>query len=111
MKKVPTTQKKSITIPKEFSLHGIRYTVKFQADLGSVHGLAGEARYASSEVVLQKPSESYPIRRDILEETYLHEIVHHILQAMSNTLCGDEVFVETFAALLHQVFVTQEGEL
>ena len=42
------------------------------------------------------------------EQTFCHELVHWILNVMSEDEKHDEQFVETFSMLLHQALTTME---
>ena len=43
-----------------------------------------------------------------LEQTYLHELVHAILDLMTHKLARNEQFVDTFSGLLHQAITGAE---
>lgn len=49
--------------------------------------------------------------REDLEHTFLHELVHAILNGMGETRLSDsEKFVDVFAAMLHQALISYVGE-
>jgi hypothetical protein len=98
-------------IPKRFKLLGRTITVEYDPMLDSRHGLRGEARYTSDTIALQPTTDTFVRSPCHLEQTFLHEMVHFILEGMNeHDLRGNEKFVDNFSALLHQALTTAEYE-
>jgi len=91
-------------IPKTFKLYGLKYTVKIaDAEMMAVFGRIGLANPAQGAITI-----SDGIEKTLQEQAFYHELVHAILDAMGHELYDDEVFVQTFSALLHQAVATGE---
>lgn len=101
-------------IPESFMLFGHVINVKSIVDLMYSRGVYGQANYANNQIYIQLSNESNPIPITVVEETFIHEMVHQILNQMNekySELNQDESFVEGFAQLLHQALTTQEGNI
>ena len=86
-------------IPKSFPLFGKTVTVEVIPLTDWTHG--------EDTVGLWHPGKyTISIRGDQsgagLEQCYLHEMTHAILDGMSHRLARNEVFVDQFASLMHQ---------
>lgn len=100
-----------IKIPKQFQLGGRTITVKSKKDLVDKFDLVGSAEYREDAIFLQKNSVSCYRTSDGIEEVYLHELTHWILQTMEEReLARNEKFVNTFAVFLHQILKTSRYE-
>lgn len=98
-------------IPTQFNLLGHTIRVVFVDKLMSEHDLIGEARYLKNEIALQSRMPGIELLRSDIEQSFLHELVHFILNYMGeNELRKNEKFVDLFAGMLHQTLITQEGE-
>lgn len=94
-------------IPKSFSLFGQVITVHHNDGLAHANDTTGEARFRSNAIYLQSNTNGYPVPHSKIEQTFFHELTHFMLHAMSSDrLNKDEVFVDTFASLLHQALTT-----
>ena len=99
-----------IRIPYEFQICGQTIKVKFTHDLLEKEDCVGVKRARQNLIELQDYStapfkDSRP--HSHTEETFLHEIVHYILEYIAEReLRKDEQFVTRFSQLLHQVFKT-----
>ncbi len=101
-------------IPESFMLHGQVINVKSITDLMYSRGVYGQANYANNQIYIQPSNESNPIPKTVVEETFIHEMVHHIMHQLPEKyreLNSDEDFIEEFAQLLHQALTTQEGDI
>lgn len=98
--------KNKLCIPSSFELLGVTYTVEFEDDLIGRTDNVGEADYRYRKIRLQSLKAGVPINSEKQEQTYLHEVTHHILEIMGSKLKNDEQFIELFAGLLHQALVT-----
>jgi hypothetical protein len=91
-------------IPKTFMLGGNRITISYKERLDELNRTAGCALYDDLKIVLLKS-----LHGDNKEQTFLHEVVHHILNTMGEaTLRQNEQFVDVFATFLHQYMKTAE---
>ena len=95
-------------IPKSFKLMGLKITVEFKDDLASEEGFDGLAKYITQEILLQPSLKGRIIPNEGIEQSFIHELVHHILHSMESKLRSDESFVNLFASLLHQALATME---
>lgn len=114
----------AITIPKRFMLFGQEIIVRFapeeftECESMGVHGLAS---YRKNEIQLRPSCGVLPLKKDQIEHTFWHELVHHIMYragsslntALENktSLQNDEGFVFSVGQLLHQAVSTFEGNL
>jgi predicted SprT family Zn-dependent metalloprotease len=101
-----------ITIPKQFNLQGQTITVEWDDNLTHTMDAHGIAAFRENKLKLQKPTAKPTLPLDKIEHIYYHELVHFILNAMSQSeLAHDEGFVDNFAGLLHQAIKTSKGVL
>ncbi len=90
-------------IPKQFQLFGKTYKVKQLVKIDKT-GSWGEYDSATNTIKLKKDLEP-----DQKEQTYLHELMHCILDQLNyNTLYFNEKFVDTVANALHQILKTSK---
>jgi len=96
-------------IPKRFNLFAQTTTIEYDEQLHFRENCSGEARYRTNRILLQPSTDQHPRIQSQIEQTFCHELVHHILHAQNkHALRDDEEFVDTFAALLHQALTTME---
>jgi Zn-dependent peptidase ImmA (M78 family) len=86
-------------IPTSFPLFGKTVTVAIVP--------VSEWTYGDDSVGLWNPAtNAISIREDQVgparEQTFLHELIHAILDGLSHRLARNEVFVDQFASLMHQ---------
>lgn len=94
-------------IPKKFQLFGETITVKFDKDIANAQDKIGASHLRQGKITLHKPDDVYS--EDRIEQTFHHELVHFILDRISEPkLCHSEAFVDRFANLLHQATKTME---
>lgn len=99
-------------IPKQFQLLGQTIVVEWDDSLAHTMDALGTTHPRENKIKLQKPNKGWGVPAEKLEHTYYHELVHWILLSMSQTeLFQDEVFVDTFAGLLHQAIKSAKGEM
>lgn len=99
-----------MTIPAKFKLFAKTITVIGQSDLVKDKGLYGQADYTDSTITLQVSVAGFTRSQESIEQTFYHELCHHILYSMSEkALQNNEKFVDLFSRLLHQALTTQEG--
>jgi len=106
---------RKLEIPKRFSLMGEVITVRHDPVLFWENDSLGEARYNSSEIVLQPETEGIPLNRQKYEHVFLHELVHYVLfkadgEMEDPPLYRREELVDKIAGLLRQAFKTAELE-
>jgi hypothetical protein len=96
-------------IPKRFKLFGATVEVAFVEQLNMDNSAKGMASFRREAIFIQPSAACWPRSKVSIEQTYCHEIVHHILNALSEDELGaNEKFVDTFASALHQVLTTAE---
>ena len=96
-----------IRIPKSFQLFGETITVEHRADHGQEKGGIGTAQYKQNKILLQKSTEGDYVEETLMENTYIHELLHFCLEDMGRVkLNDDEEFVTILSGLLHQAFKT-----
>jgi len=96
-------------IPKRFKLHGHTITVEYSIDLRDEDDAVGKASYRGQKIILQPICVGYSRPKTSIEQTFLHELTHHILHEMAEyDMMNNEKFVDLFSALLHQALTTME---
>ncbi len=104
-----------IKIPKRFKLCGLTINVHYRDDLHFDEDVVGFAKYRQSEIILQANTTAVPRTREAQEQTYLHELMHHILYIAGEDhfdppLHKREFLVDRIASLLHQALATSEDD-
>ena len=90
-------------IPKSFKLFGTTINVVFDSKKLDKDGSIGLAENLKSLITLTDISKGSQINKDVVIDSFYHEKVHMILDAMREyKLSGDEKFVEVFSRLLRQ---------
>lgn len=96
-------------IPTSFKLMGKTYTIEYMPRLNFSENAVGMAYHRTRRIGLQTGSPEYPRDVEANEQTFLHELTHHILFAMGEHKLNDnEKFVDMFAGFLHQALTTME---
>ena len=100
-------------IPISCKLFGRTLKVIHSPTLINDKNILGQAKYDDLEIILQSDTEGFPISQKALEQTFYHELIHHIFN-----LAGEDTFdpplhkreylIERIANLLHQAFSTAE---
>jgi len=86
--------------------------VVYEKDLVEDHDALGMARYRTDVIALQPQTEGIQRQGSQIEQTYLHEVVHMILNHLSYSEArDDEMFVDLFSKALYQVLETSEGDI
>lgn len=97
-------------IPKTFQLMGKTIKVEFSDLLLTDHNITGAQK--GCKILVQRDSNQTGLGPQEIEHTFLHELVHCILNAMNeDELRKNEKFVDIFSGLLQQVLNTSSGEL
>lgn len=69
----------------------------------------GLAIYREHKIKIQTSTGAYPRTPQMIEHTYLHEVLHHILDMLGyHELQSDEQFVDSVSGLIHQALTTAE---
>ncbi len=90
-------------IPKSFKLFGTTISVVFDNKYCNDNSRYGESDYSQSRIVLSKTDGVNPLSEDRIIDTFYHERVHAILDAMhERDLSANEKFVDVFAKLMRQ---------
>ena len=102
-------------IPTKFKLLGRTINVVYSPTLINDKNLLGQAKYDDRLIVLQSDEKGMPISQELLEDTFFHELIHHIFNIAGDSkfdppLSKREFLIERVAGLLHQAFVTAEYE-
>lgn len=96
-------------IPKKFKLFGTTYNVEFNTEKMNNESSLGFAEYTKALITLTRTYKGEALAGDVVIDTYYHEKVHMILDAMGeNDLSSNEKFVEVFSRLLRQLDDTSE---
>jgi hypothetical protein len=96
-------------IPSEFQVFGQTWKVILNPTLRHDTENIGEASYRDNVITLQSNTEGNPRALCLIEASFLHELVHVILDCMSeHKLRANEKFVDVFANLLHQVLTSSK---
>lgn len=99
-------------IPKKYRLYGIEVKVITDPCLIQREDNVGEYHSREGYILLQPNTNGYRVVRSQAEKVFCHELVHSILDAMSEEeLSKNEKFVDNFGSLLHQALSTQKGKL
>jgi hypothetical protein len=96
-----------LPIPTSFWLYGQKITVRFDPFLSDTTDCVGESRYRINEIVLQPHTEGIARLESKIEQTFLHEVMHFILQNLGEEeLRSNEKLIDSMAQLLHQMLTT-----
>ncbi len=102
-------KKNQLTIPVEFELFGQTVEIIWDKELNNRDNANGLANYRYSRIELQPNTDTIKITDEMIEQTYLHEVTHFILDAIGeDELRSNEKFVDTFSKALHQVLKTSK---
>lgn len=105
-------------IPVRFRLLGQTIEVKSDDAHYRDTDWEGSASYRRNEIKLQSNGPQIPLKPEMIEQTFLHELVHYICyqagaavnHELKKPLHQNEEFVDLFAGLLHQTLTTMEYE-
>ena len=96
-------------IPKQFKTFGSTIEVVFDNKYLNNKSLYGEASYSENKIILADVDGVDALSPDRILDTFYHEKVHMILEAMGELeLTKNEKFVEVFSKLLRQADITSE---
>lgn len=90
-------------IPKKFKLFGSTIIVEFNSKKLKKEDCIGLSEYNKHLITLTEKNENGQLSKDSIVDTFYHEKVHMILDAMhERTLSKKEQFVDVFSKLLRQ---------
>ena len=99
-----------MSIPTSFELFGYTYKVELDQEIWDVDENFGEMMWLQKLIKLVPWSKT--IKREQVEQTFYHELVHAILSDMGKVeLSRDDEFVDLFAQLLYQYEKSRKGVL
>jgi Zn-dependent peptidase ImmA (M78 family) len=91
-------------IPEEFYIAGQKWVVKYTDDLLVADDEYGSCNVVTNTIILDG-SKCIPDSRR--EATFIHELLHAILNEMGHVeLFKDEQFIDTLSTLIHQALIT-----
>ena len=92
-----------MNIPNKFKVFASVIDVNFDSERLSNHGLLGDCSFTDGKINLCDKYRGEKISDSCVLDTFYHEKVHIILDAMGeHELSQNEKFVEVFARLLRQ---------
>ena len=95
-------------IPKAFTLGGVEHVVEIQQVLGYEQDF-GQYDPVQKVIQIAQTSRGRGVPQSSQQQTFLHELVHAILNTMrKDDLYDDESFVNTFASFLNEAINTME---
>lgn len=96
-------------IPKSFTIGSFKYHVKVKEKVVLEEEVAGTSDFFSNDIEVAKTIDGMACSDDFQRQTFYHELVHVILDALGeDELCGDEKFVQRFSLLLDQFETTKK---
>ncbi len=99
----------SFIIPNMFKLNKKLYKVIIDDDYCNDDCIHGEADFSQRLITLCHRYNNKVLKKSIKENTFFHELVHHILDSIGeDKLKYDERFVDLFATRLHEYEKTKQ---
>jgi len=105
-------------IPKRFKLLGFTIEVTKDPTLMQDRNWRGAADYEEMSIRLQPISEAFKSSTERVEQTFCHELMHHLAYHAGDTinhmlpddkyLHQQEAFIDLMGSLLHQALTTME---
>tara|TARA_R110000868_G_scaffold334194_1_gene594872 strand:+ start:2273 stop:2596 length:324 start_codon:yes stop_codon:yes gene_type:complete len=101
-----------MNIPTSFKVFASTITVAFEDTRLSNESVLGECSFTDNKIALCKEYKGEPLTPSCVLDTFYHEKIHIILDAMGeHELSKKEKFVEVFARLLRQSDETAEFDI
>ena len=95
-------------IPKAFTLGGVKHVVEIQQEVGYKQDF-GQYDPVRKVIQIAQICGSRDVPQSFQQQTFLHELVHAILNTMrKDDLYDDESFVNTFASFPNEAINTME---
>lgn len=96
-------------IPKSFKLFGTEIEIIFDTKRCDQNECWGLASFKERQIVLTKEANGTKLSKEIIEQTFYHELMHMIMEVMEERdLRTNEKFINISSSLLHQAFKTAE---
>lgn len=96
-----------IKIPKEFQLFGRTIKIEYDDRRCDDKNAYGLSEYGNQKIILSKFEGIDEIPKVKIEQTFLHELLHQILDTLcERDLSRNEQFVNNVSCLLHQALKT-----
>lgn len=97
-------------IPKSFEIGSFKYRVEVKKKVVlEKEEVAGTSDFFKNEIEIAKTIDKMKCSSDFQRQTFYHELVHTILDALGeDELCADERFVQRFSLLLDQFEITKK---
>ncbi len=96
-----------MVIKSEYLIFGQTIKVTYSRTLIKRHNAFGLWDYNKNKIILQQSTREYPLTKEQIESTFVHEITHACLDLMGEQkLSSNEKFVHAFGNLMHQ-FIKQ----
>jgi hypothetical protein len=98
-------------IPKRFKLLG--HTIEVTESPGMYYDRRayGKCEWEKHTIKIVPISPSHPVDQTSIEQTFIHEMLHHCLYYTEQAALNDnENFVDMMAAMIHQCLTTMEYE-
>ena len=89
-------------IPNRIQIAGTKFKVRYNDALLVKENLSGRINHTESTITLARNTR-YGYAVNLIEQTFIHELVHGILTTMSSGLTENEQFVASFSNLMPQV--------
>ena len=90
-------------IPKSFKLFTTTITILLDNQRMNNESSLGISEHTKNTITLTDKYKGNELNSDVITDTYYHEKVHTILDAMGESdLSGNEKFIEVFSRLLRQ---------
>lgn len=98
-------------IPEEIQIAGRHIKIIIDPKLADNNDNLGESKFKTNEIILQPNTEHYRLASDNVNITFLHEIIHFILDILAyQHLNKNESFINKISELFYQVIKQIEGE-
>jgi len=97
-------------IPKKIQIGGREIEVVFDNKHCDISGGYGMADWWEGKIYLQDKTHDTERPQDFINQTFIHEVMHWILQTLNNNLKDDDTFCEQVSHLMYQVIKQIEGK-
>jgi hypothetical protein len=99
-----------MVIPARFKLFGNTIKVVYKRDLIDRKEAFALWEYNRSTIYLQQSTRKFPLTKEQIENSFIHEATHAMLNLMGEEeLSDNEKFVHTLSSLIHQ-FITETND-
>ncbi len=96
-------------IPSRFNLLGREIQVVFDNKTCGDRKCLGSAYLDFDKILLADEKEGIKLPSSLIEHTFVHEALHHFLNALGEDKLGDnEKFVDILSGMIHQMLTTSK---